>query len=68
MGGMRNMEEITFKSKEEVFWEDIKKQAQEELDKMEETYFKVMTFQKAVILLAEKELDDIRKSAERKEE
>lgn len=60
--------EFTIKTKEELFWEEIKKQAEEELLKMEETYFKVSTFQKAVVQLAEKELNDLRKRTERKKE
>lgn len=60
--------EFTIKTKEEVFWEDIKKQAEEELLKMEETYFKVKTFQIAVVELAEKELNDLRKRTEGKKE
>lgn len=43
-------------TKEEAFWREIQEQAKKELERAEESHFKIITFQKAVIELAKDKL------------
>lgn len=55
------MDKIDLKigTKEEALWTDVKKQAENELCNIEDTYFKVKTFQEAIIEMCEQKLQKI---------
>lgn len=51
-------DDLQYKSREFLFWEQIEKEARAELEKAEEQYFKITTFQEAVINLAKIKQDE----------
>lgn len=61
-------EDIKIYSKEESLWLEIKEQAQKELEKIEEVYFKTKTFNEKILLLAIDELTALANEDGRKED
>lgn len=52
--------DLGIKGKEQVFWEEVLKDAKAELEKVEENYYKAKTFNTEVIKMCESKIDAFR--------